>query len=120
MIEIHCDGRASLKLREKDHRGGNYVSRVRLLPGGTELTSPVARDLLRIGEAVFLADRSFRRNLSLGNRTRRLTVVLSVEEPGRWEAVKEHLSKFAEFASQDIWRFEFKTLRRSRRVKGKQ
>jgi hypothetical protein len=120
MIEIHCEGRASLKLREKDHRGGNYVSRVRILPGGGQLTSPIARDLLRVGEAAFLADRAFRRNLSLGNRTREFTVVLPVEEPARWEAVEEHLSKFAEFASQDVWRFEFKALRSSRRGKVKQ
>ena len=119
MIELLCEGRDPLKLREKDHRGGNYVSRARFLPGGGELTSPVARDLLRVGEAAFLADRSFRRDLDLGKRTRRLTVILPVEEPERWEAVEKQVVRFAEFASQDVWRFEFRPLKRASKRKVK-
>lgn len=112
MIEIHCEGRGSQRLREKDHRGGNYVSSARFSHGESALTLPLARDLLRVGQAIFLADRAFRRGGSLGRRTRRLTVTLPVEEPAQWEGVKDDVSRFAEFASQDLWLFEFTHLKR--------
>lgn len=116
MIEIHCEGQNPINLREKNHRGGNYVSRPRFFPGGGGLNSPLSRDLLRVGEAAFLADRAFRRGGVLGRQTRRLTVVLPVEEPERWQAVAHHVADFADFASQDLWRFEFKPIGRRGRA----
>ncbi|MDT4897398.1 MAG: hypothetical protein QOH25_2475 [Acidobacteriota bacterium] len=112
MIEIHCEGHPSLKLRAKNRHAGNYLSKVRFSFGGSEFQSSLARDLLRVGQAAFLADRAFRRGGNLGQQTRRLTVVLPVEEPERWSGIRDRVVKFAEFASQDEWQFEFTPLRR--------
>jgi len=115
MIEVHCEGQGSLRIRPKNQTGGNYESNLYFSFGSQSLTRPVARDLLRVGQAAFLADRAFRRGTVLGRRTRRLTVVLSVEEPERWSNVSSLVGRLAEFASQDYWQFEFKTLKRARR-----
>jgi 7-cyano-7-deazaguanine synthase in queuosine biosynthesis len=112
MIEIHCEGHPSIKLRPKNRGTGNYLSKVRFSLGGYEFQSPLARDLLRVGQAAFLADRSFRRGKKIGQLARRFTVVLPVEEPERWNGVRDRVVRFAQFASQDEWQFEFTLLKR--------
>jgi 7-cyano-7-deazaguanine synthase in queuosine biosynthesis len=114
MIEVHCEGQHSLTLREQKRHTGNYISQLRLSFGRNELESAVARDLLRVGEAAFLADRAFRRGKSLGQQTRSLRVSLPVEEPERWTDVKDRVVQLAEFVSQDHWEFEFTPLKRSK------
>lgn len=115
MIELHCEGQGSLRIRPKNRAGGNYESRLYFSFGTQSLSRPVARDLLRVGQAAFLADRAFRRGTVLGSRTRRLTVVLPVEEPERWSNVSGLVGQLAEFASQDYWQFEFKSLKKAPR-----
>lgn len=117
MIEIHCEGQGALRIRPKTQTGGNYESSIYFSSENQSLTSPVARDLLRVGQAGFLADRAFRRGTVMGQRTRRLTVVLPVEEPNRWSNVSGLIGQLAEFASQDYWQFEFKPLRKTRAQK---
>ncbi len=117
MIEVHCEGQGSLRIRPKNQKGGNYESNLYFSFGSQSLTSPVARDLLRVGQAAFLADRAFRRGTVLGQRTRRLTLVLPVEEPDRWSDISGLVGQLAEFASQDYWQFEFKSLRKARKQK---
>lgn len=112
MIEVHCEGQPSLRIRPGNHRPGNYESNLYFSDGNHEFGSPSARDLLRVGQAAFLADRAFRRGVALGQRTRRLTVVLPVEEPDRWSAASRLVGQLADFASQDQWHFEFKHLKK--------
>ena len=112
MIEVHCEGRGSFKLREKNHRAGNYESEIHFSFGGDALGSRIARDLLRVGQAAFLADRTFRRGTKPGTQTRNLIVSLPVEEPERWTNVRDRVVKLAEFVSQDRWQFEFTPIRR--------
>lgn len=115
MIELHCEGQRSLKIRPGNRKPGNYESHVYFSAGDQDFSNPVARDLLRVGQAAFLADRAFRRGSFLGQRTRRLAVVLPVEEPDRWAGVSRLVGQLAEFASQDQWHFEFKQLKNRRR-----
>ncbi len=117
MIEVHCEGQGSMRIGPKTTRGGNYESSVYFSFRPQGLTNPVARDLLRVGQAAFLADRAFRRGEALGERTRRLTVLLPVEEPDRWSRVSDLVNQLANFASQDYWQFEFRQLKRVRKQK---
>jgi 7-cyano-7-deazaguanine synthase in queuosine biosynthesis len=68
---------------------------------------PAARDLLRVGQAAFLADRAFRRGLRVGQRARELEVVVPVEETARWRSVGDAVEGVARFVSHDAWHFEF-------------
>src|SRR2546427_13002295 len=107
MIEAYCEGQHSLKIRLKNDAGlGNYECHSYFSFGDNVFNSPVARDLLRVGEAAFLVDRAFRRGTSLGQRTRCLSLVVPVEEPDRWSGISDRVRRLAEFASQDQWQFE--------------
>jgi len=72
-----------------------------------EFSLPAARDLSRIGQAAFLADRAFRRGQRLGQRTRDLRVVVPVEDTKLWSSLAEPITGLAGFVSQDRWQFEF-------------
>lgn len=117
MIDVYCEGLGLQRIGPKTSRGGNYESDVHFSFRKETLTNPVARDLLRVGHAAFLADRAFRRGTVLGQRTRRLRVVVPVEEPDRWSDVSHLVERLADFASQDCWKFEFTPLKRVRKQK---
>jgi len=112
IIQVYCDGKGPLRIKPKNHRDGNYSSKLHSSFGTGKLKSVIARDLLRVGQAAFLADRAFRRGDKLGQQTRQLTVSLPVEEPKRWIGIQDYVANVADFVSQDRWRFEFTQLRK--------
>ena len=68
------------------------------------LRLPIARDLVRVGQALFLADRSVRR--SRRNPVRNIFVHVDLEEPERWEEHGRELCQLASLVSNDRWRLE--------------
>src|ERR1035438_3064084 len=116
-IRVFCDGQKPLTFASEEGADGQYRFSVasKLIP---EFSVPAARDLLRVGQASFLADRAYRRGIRLGQRTRDLRVVVPVEEPKRWKGLAESLNGFVGFVSHDRWQFEFERLPRinTRRV----
>jgi 7-cyano-7-deazaguanine synthase in queuosine biosynthesis len=105
MIRMHCEGQPSRTAAEHG-KNGHYISSLHLSCGGP-LQDPVARDLLRVGQAAFLTDRAFRRGEKLGQRTRILRVIVPVEQPRRWQALRGTLSALANFVTHDQWDFRF-------------
>jgi 7-cyano-7-deazaguanine synthase in queuosine biosynthesis len=85
-----------------------YSSRLRS-SFGPKLSNPVANDLFRVGQAGFLADRFFKRAMSLGQRTRFLEVKLPVSNASLWKRVASLVEDLAGFASRDRWTFQFRT-----------
>ncbi|HYV05285.1 MAG TPA: hypothetical protein VFB82_11895 [Blastocatellia bacterium] len=110
MIRVQCEGKRVRNFEEMRNSVGDYYSRVRC-PSGDNLTNPIARDLVRVGEATFLADRAFRRGTRLGELTRRLTVSVPVEEPKLWATLADQIADLAGFVSHDRWRFKFTRLK---------
>lgn len=106
MIRVDCEGQGALEIGEEPGADAIYVTQLRA-SFGRELTRPTARDLLRIGQAAFLADRSFRRGSLPGRRTRRLTVTVPVEEPARWRRIGDRVAGLAGFVTHDHWKFRF-------------
>lgn len=74
---------------------------------GSSFRQPLARDLVRIGPAFFLADRFFRRPRRLGQRCRKIEVEVGVEEPARWNRLGRELADWAGFVTHDHWRLRF-------------
>lgn len=106
VIRIRSDGGRWLTASTEGNGDAVFRSAVfsRFLP---RFSLSVARDLLRVGQAAFLADRAFRRGLRLGQRTRELEVVVPVEDPARWRSVGDSVNSVARFVSHDAWNFEF-------------
>ncbi len=105
-ITIKCKGYDDLNVLEKIGGKGNYSSSIHSSFGDTFHQS-LARDLFRIGQATFIADRAFRRGTKLGRQTRQLTVRVPVEESNIWKALADDTAALANFVSQDHWKFEF-------------
>ena len=106
VICLSCLGQGEIRVRENERRGVFFTSKVSS-SFGFSLNKSIARDLLRIGQAVFLADRAFRRGARLGNQMRFLRLVVPVQAPAFWKSVADELASLAEFVSHDIWHFEF-------------
>lgn len=109
-ITIKCKGYDNLNVLKKKGGKGNYSSSIHSSFGNT-FHQPLARDLFRIGQAVFIADRAFRRRTKLGRQTRQLTIRVPVEESDKWKALADDTAALANFVSQDHWKFEFVELK---------
>lgn len=105
MIRVYCRGQRK-RISDESGADAGYSSHLRC-SFSDRLANPRARDLLRIGQAAFLADRSFRRRQDLGRQTRGLRVVVPVEQPTLWRDVAHLLAGLAEFVSRDHWTFQF-------------
>jgi hypothetical protein len=70
------------------------------------IRNATALDLLEIGKALHMADRTVRRSFRLGQRTRRLTVRIPVIDPVTWRRQSSLLEELAGFASADDWKLE--------------
>ena len=105
-LRVHCAGKGWLTMATDGSADALYHLGVSsdLAP---EFSLLEARDLLRVGQAAFLADRAFRRGRRLGQRTRDLRVVVPVEDPKLWGSLAERINGLAGFVSQDRWQFEF-------------
>jgi 7-cyano-7-deazaguanine synthase in queuosine biosynthesis len=122
MIEVqrHDErGTKAYKLREQvAGKRGQYTWSYHSTLG--ELTDPRALDLLDIGKALFLADRTFRRSDRLGSQTRRISVCVPVRSVGVWSAASTLVENIARFVSADEWNITFTrsedTRRRRRRT----
>lgn len=104
-MELRCDasGRVIIRAGESARaQRTTYHSRM-TGPLGSPLSNPLARDLLRIGEAIFVADRAFRRGLRFGARSRRIRVEVEVEELDAWMPLQQMLGALASFVSHDEW-----------------
>jgi hypothetical protein len=112
-LRVHCAGKGWLTMATDGSADALYRFGVSsdLVP---EFSLPAARDLLRIGQAAFLADRAFRRGPRLGQRTRDLRVVVPVEDPKLWCGLAGRINGLAGFVSQDRWQFEFVRQRAAR------
>lgn len=84
--------------------------RVRTAVSGVvnRLSSQLARDLFRIGQALTIADRAVRRF----NRDpfREIRVVVSLEGPDAWEPLRVDLQRLAAFTTHDRWTLRFDRL----------
>jgi len=69
--------------------------------------TPVARDLLRLGGAVYCTDKVARRDLTTDLWTRQLNLQIPVSNPGLWNAAKSELVAALSFLSGDRWELEF-------------
>jgi hypothetical protein len=69
--------------------------------------SAVALDLLRLGGAVFCADKVIRRTDTPDGWTRELELVVPVSDMRLWEAASQQLRQTLDFLSGDRWRFSF-------------
>lgn len=72
--------------------------------------SPVACDLLRIGGAVFVADKTVLRNATSDSWTRDIEVRVPVSAPALWTATADQLTRTLGFLSGDRWTFDFEEL----------
>lgn len=109
MIVVESEGVDRVAISQRPGDPGHFSSGFHA-SFGTALATRSARDLLRVGQAAFLADRSFRRGVRLGQRTRSLAVTVPVEEPDRWSELADLVARVTGFVSQDHWRFEFTAL----------
>lgn len=112
MIEVSAwtaTGRFDLSLRPVDGGGHGNFEWTAFAPVSAS-TDPIGDDLLRVGRAVYLADRAVRRSASIGNILRRFEVTIPVQEHERLSAVAPELERLAEFATCDVWRLEFTPL----------
>lgn len=109
VIRVHCKGKGSLNIFKTSGAQGNFVSSMSSSLG-RPFSQKVSRDMLRVGEAVFLTDRAFRRGRRLGRQSRILIVEVPLEEPGPWARVSDDVAALASFVSQDNWQFEFKQI----------
>jgi hypothetical protein len=106
-IRVFCDGQKPLTFEEGADGQYRFSVASEFIP---EFSKRAARDLLRVGQAAFLADRAYRRGMRLGQRTRNLRVVVPVEEPKRWKGLADSLNGFVGFVSHDRWLFDFERL----------
>lgn len=109
----NATGSVNLELGPVDAKGnGNFEwTAFAPIPASKD---PLADDLIRLGRAVFLADRAVRRSAGVGNLLRQLEVTIPVREPQRLSAVASQLERLAEFATCDTWRLRFTQLLHSR------
>jgi 7-cyano-7-deazaguanine synthase in queuosine biosynthesis len=110
MFRLDCEGQERVTIMQDAKRGSAFSSSLSSSVG-PDLISPLARDILRVGQAAFLADRAFRRGNRLGQQMRRLRVTIPVENPRRWRAISLEVERLAEFVSHDVWRFDFVPLK---------
>ncbi len=106
---IRSNGGKWIRLAEGDCTAAGVLGYESKLRGtfGDSIESPVARDLLRLGQTAFLADRCFRRGTALGSRTRLIDLQVQVSDRALWSAVAEEVQNLLSFLSQDRWRVEF-------------
>ena len=69
--------------------------------------SSVAQDLLRLGGAVFCADKVAKRADTSDGWTRELELVVPVSDVRLWEAASQQLRQALDFLSGDRWRVSF-------------
>jgi hypothetical protein len=89
-------------------RRGQYEWTAQLPPIASN--DPLAGDLLRVGQAIYLADRAVRRPMGIGNALRSFEVTIPVREPKRLAPVAPLFERVAEFATCDEWRLRFTKL----------
>jgi 7-cyano-7-deazaguanine synthase in queuosine biosynthesis len=87
---------------------GNFEWSAHLPPAVND--DPIAEDLLRVGQAIYLADRAVRRSAGVGDPLREINVTIPVAERRRLAAVGPMFERLAEFATCDQWRIRFKGL----------
>jgi hypothetical protein len=97
---------------DAERRSGNFEWTARVPPAAS--SDPIADDLLRLGQAVYLADRAVRRSAGIGNALRRLEVTIPVKEPKRFNDAAPLIEGVAEFATCDQWSMRFVPLRGER------
>jgi 7-cyano-7-deazaguanine synthase in queuosine biosynthesis len=114
LIVLSCEGHPSLRVSANPSSIVSYSSTVNM-SFGERLTKVEARDLLRVGQAAFIADRAFRRSMRTGQWTRRIGVMLPVEEPATWKRLAGRVAALASFVTHDKWEFDFVQERRTRR-----
>lgn len=69
--------------------------------------SPIARDLLRVGGAVYCADKLVLRSSSADAWTREIALTVPVSDVARWQGVAPTLGKALSFLSGDRWDLTF-------------
>jgi 7-cyano-7-deazaguanine synthase in queuosine biosynthesis len=79
--------------------GGDFLKGLR--------PSPVARDLLRLGGAVFCVDKVAKRSETADGWTRELELVVPVSDVRLWEAARDHVHRALDFLSGDHWQVSF-------------
>jgi 7-cyano-7-deazaguanine synthase in queuosine biosynthesis len=89
----------------------NYRQAIYSTRGQDSFINPVARDLIRIGQAIFTADRTVRRQNYLGGQTRDIHVEINLEKPLLFKSAINELINFAGFCTRDNWHFKFGSLK---------
>ena len=73
----------------------------------TKIRTSLSRDIIRIGEGIFLCDRAFTRSKNLGLKTRELEITIPVENIDLFESIKDKISNWAKFVTHDVWDIKF-------------
>lgn len=73
----------------------------------SNFSNPIARDLIRIGQAIFTGDRTVRRSMVLGKQTRDIHVETALENPKFFKGAMNYLVDLANFCTRDNWTFAF-------------
>jgi 7-cyano-7-deazaguanine synthase in queuosine biosynthesis len=74
-------------------------------------SNPVARDLIRIGQAIYTADRTVRRKSYVGGQTRDIQVKIDLENQMLFNAAMRELINLAGFCTRDNWDFKFGSIK---------
>lgn len=86
---------------------GNYYSAKVNSTFGPKLLGSISRDLVRVAQGVFMADRAFRRSTKVGNQTRTIYCTIPLENPESFSSLKTLIQEAAHYASRDWWYFQF-------------
>ena len=120
--KVTCNNptKLSLVLNESSSKSpGNFYSTF-TSTFSDQLNNSVARDLVAIGQGIFLSDRSFKRDSRIGNKTRELVLELPVENEALWNKVKWRIEDWAKFVSHDVWRIRFVQAKQGKKLKAEQ
>jgi hypothetical protein len=100
------DAGASILLDWFDQKAESTVQYEPKFMKGLE-PSAVGRDLLRVGGAVYCADKTVKRVSTSDLWTRDLSLQVPVSDPALWEVAKPELVKALSFLSGDRWSLDF-------------
>jgi len=88
--------------KSKGHFVSNFKSTF-----SNKISNSISRDLVRIGEGIFLCDRAFTRSKTLGLKTRELKINIPVENRELFVGLKDKYDKWASFITHDVWDINF-------------
>jgi len=90
-IKIVSNGRQKVFKQRTERQGPGDFFFLPHLSFADKMNNPVARDLLRIAQGVFLADRFVPRGRRFGMQTREILVIFELEKPAVFASIQQQL-----------------------------